>query len=486
MVRAGEAARSVSARLLSVAAVTVVVVGTTCTATAQAGAPGGTAVQWQPCGVLQCTTVTVPVDWSRPLGAKLTLGVAELPALTQPALGTVMGDSIEPDGVGSSNIAFLQQHSSFFTALLPQVHQFLNIVAVDPRGFGTSDPLSCTVPALDPSLSDLPTTPSALAQLLAHDRAVALGCSGSGDLLSHLDMVSQARDLDAVREALGIAKIRFFGQTDGALLGATYAELYPGRVAEMVLDGVADHQLPTLPRLLSVARAGEDSFDRFAAWCQATSACALYGQDVGAAFDSVVTAANQGRLGSLTGTEIQLTTSHLVLGEHTFQWALLGQAIQLGQQGDATGFLGLISANSEYADPGYTASRAAGCADYPSTPADLVAFARLSRQFPHLGGINVWSDLAATCAGWPIPATNPPHPIQVSGVPPILIVNTTHDSTTPYAWAVNLARHIDGSRLLTVNVDGHLGLDNSVCAAQDEDTYLVYGTLPAPGAVCDN
>jgi hypothetical protein len=66
----------------------------------------------------------------------------------------------------------------------------------------------------------------------------------------------------------------------------------------------------------------------------------------------------------------------------------------------------------------------------------------------------------------------------------VLIGSTTHDSTTPYPWAVNLARHIAGSRLLTVDVGGHLGLDNSPkCAANMEDTYLAEGTLP-PGAIC--
>jgi pimeloyl-ACP methyl ester carboxylesterase len=295
--------------------------------------------------------------------------------------------------------------------------------------------------------------------------------------------VSSARDLDAVRQALGVAKISYFGETDGGLLGATYAAMYPHHVAAMVLDGAADHQLPTLPRLFSAARAGEDLFDRFAAWCHSSSSCVLQGQDVGAEFDAVVAAANHGQLAGLTGQQIQVTTSHLVLGEQLIEWPLLGDAIAAALQGDPGIFLALVGL--EYADPGYTASRAAGCADFPARPSDLLALAAISKQFPHLGGLSEWSDLAAVCAGWPIPAANPPSPIRVTGAPPILIVNTTHDSTTPYPWAVRLAQSIAGSRLLTVDVSGHLGFDNSPgCAAKAEDAYLAEGTLPPPGTVC--
>jgi hypothetical protein len=41
-------------------------------------APGlaGTRVSWHSCGVrLQCTRVSVPLDWARPLGAKISLAV---------------------------------------------------------------------------------------------------------------------------------------------------------------------------------------------------------------------------------------------------------------------------------------------------------------------------------------------------------------------------------------------------------------------------
>jgi hypothetical protein len=49
---------------------------------------------------------------------------------------------------------------------------------------------------------------------------------------------------------------------------------------------------------------------------------------------------------------------------------------------------------------------------------------------PHLqGATEVWSLIR--CLGWPVPAANPPRPLDVRGVPPVLIVNSTHDASTP-------------------------------------------------------
>ncbi len=46
-----------------------------------------------------------------------------------------------------------------------------------------------------------------------------------------------ARDVDAIRAALGQQKISWYGFSYGTYFGATYATLFPNRVKRMVLDG---------------------------------------------------------------------------------------------------------------------------------------------------------------------------------------------------------------------------------------------------------
>ena len=45
---------------------------------------------------------------------------------------------------------------------------------------------------------------------------------------------------EAIRAAVGDAKLSYLGYSYGTLLGAVYAHLYPGRVRAFVLDGAVD------------------------------------------------------------------------------------------------------------------------------------------------------------------------------------------------------------------------------------------------------
>ncbi|WP_433862634.1 alpha/beta fold hydrolase [Streptomyces sp. L7] len=62
----------------------------------------------------------------------------------------------------------------------------------------------------------------------------------TGALLSHVDTVSAARDLDLLRAALGDTKLNYLGYSYGTYLGAVYADLYPGKTGRLVLDGALD------------------------------------------------------------------------------------------------------------------------------------------------------------------------------------------------------------------------------------------------------
>ncbi len=97
-----------------------------------------------------------------------------------------------------------------------------------------------------------------VAERLAAGRACVLydqrGCGASrldrldGDTL-HIDRF--VADLDALREALGVARIDLFGHSWGALLALLYAIAHPGAVARQVLVGMG----PLSPALADVATA---------------------------------------------------------------------------------------------------------------------------------------------------------------------------------------------------------------------------------------
>jgi pimeloyl-ACP methyl ester carboxylesterase len=58
-----------------------------------------------------------------------------------------------------------------------------------------------------------------------------------GTSLHHVSTAESARDLDLVRQAVGDPSLSYLGLSYGTFLGATYANLFPGNVRALVLDG---------------------------------------------------------------------------------------------------------------------------------------------------------------------------------------------------------------------------------------------------------
>ena len=62
----------------------------------------------------------------------------------------------------------------------------------------------------------------------------------AGHLLEHVSSTNTARDLELLRRGVGDPALTYQGISYGTQLGAIYANLFPGRVRAMVLDGSVD------------------------------------------------------------------------------------------------------------------------------------------------------------------------------------------------------------------------------------------------------
>jgi pimeloyl-ACP methyl ester carboxylesterase len=102
-----------------------------------------------------------------------------------------------------------------------------------------------------------------------------------------MDNVSVAKDIDAIRAALGEEQLSLYDVSYGTLTGQMYAERFPSRVRALVLDSVFDHSLSAARFLNTEAAAGEDAFGEFASWCARTSSCAVSGRDARQAYSDL-------------------------------------------------------------------------------------------------------------------------------------------------------------------------------------------------------
>jgi pimeloyl-ACP methyl ester carboxylesterase len=486
----------VKIRLLAVALVLgVVAAAPSASAAASRDTPQSAfPISWQPCpdrAEVQCGTVRVPLDWARPAGEKIALALARHRA-TDPAhrIGTLF---VNPGGPGGGGVEIATFADQIFS---PELVARFDIVGVDPRGIRGSTPVACRIPDPQPGYTLFPRTQAQFDQMVRLNRELGRGClEQTGRLLGHVDTVSVARDHEAVRIGLGERTFNWLGLSYGTQIGANYAQLFPRRIRAMVFDGALDHSALSVGLLADEIATVEDAFNRFAAWCRTAPACAMNGQDVARVYDQLVARADAspipvpGADHPVTGEDIRLNTPpYLEFKEPSpfgpSRWVQLGAAIRDTLAGDASAFA--IPRYQSPTEPAFGAL-AVACQDYAlevRTFADMQRRIQLGRYLaPHLqGGSQSW--LINRCIGWPVPPANPPHPLDVRGAPPILIVNATHDANTTYKWAHVVAGQIRGSVVVTRLGDGHTSYLVSPCTRAVVDHYLIDRVLPDPTQVC--
>ena len=70
-----------------------------------------------------------------------------------------------------------------------------------------------------------------------------------GRLLTHVSTVDTVRDLDLMRRRVGERMLNYVGTSYGTIVGAVYANVFPGRVRAMALDGVVNPIAWSRPQL---------------------------------------------------------------------------------------------------------------------------------------------------------------------------------------------------------------------------------------------
>lgn len=439
------------------------------------------ALDWRPCQEnteVECAELTVPIDWARPSKGTIEVAVARKRASEPDArIGTLV---YLPGGPGGSGVSALVGTG----VLTPEIAERFDVVSFDPRGTNRSHPVLCSADLVAAAPEVVPDAGARLAEVTAYSRRLGRDCrEHTGPLIDHVDTVSVARDMDALRAALGERELSLYGISYGTLTGQMYAEKFPRRVRAMVLDSVFDHNLSTRRFLASEARAAEDSFGEFIAWCEREPSCALHGRDVGAVFGGLYEKSVRGELHVPGDPATPLAPMDLITaavgrlyGPH---WAALAE---------------LLAALAEQDSPTAQSSPeltefplAMFCADhrfeFSSQREWATAWRAMNSAAPTIRGHFAWP-LVSTCAGWPARTGNPQHRTDIDGGPPVLLMNSRYDPATPYEWATGVARQIENSVLLTYDGWGHRVYDRSGCTLDAFHRYLIEGRTPARGTHC--
>jgi pimeloyl-ACP methyl ester carboxylesterase len=475
-------------------AVTVVLGACSGSSTASSPPEQSGALTWKPCGHMQCASLAVPLDWKQPKGQQITLALARLPARHK-ATGVLL---VNPGGPGGSGIEFMADAGQIFDS---KVQDDFDIVSWDPRGVGQSAPVACTG-NLDSFWAENrdPQTQADVDALQSRDHAFVQTCEQrSGKELPFVSSASTARDMDAIRAAMGIDRVSYYGFSYGTYLGELYAQTFPQHVQTMVLDGVVDPASSFATDTVQQAAGFDDDLNQFFAWCRTASSCAFaHGGDPAAAYDSLqrditdepIPATVQGEARTLGPGEFDIgVASALYSGQPAFED--LAKALAQAAQGRGDGLLAFADEYTERSPGGKysnetAANYAIGCIDTPG-PRTVNALAAVAAQAektaPRFGATTAWLDLP--CVDWPVAPEGSIGPIAAPGAPPILVIGTTHDPATPYAAAVSVAHELHSGSLLTFDGTGHTAYGRgSDCIDNAVDSYLQSGTPPPAGTRC--
>lgn len=302
--------------------------------------------------------------------------------------------------------------------------------------------------------------------------------------------------MDLLRAVLGDQQLHYLGYSYGTFLGATYAKLFPERVGRLVLDGAIDPSVSGLDVGTTQAIGFESALRAYMADCLAGSDCPFSGTvdgamaDLGTLLASADAAPMLAEDGLPVGADTLLTGIIAALYSQD-SWAYLTQALAEALQGDPSTALQLAdfyngrNSDGTYADNSAEAFRAYNCMDYPldSSQADQDASnALIAQQAPTIAPF--WQGVDV-CLVWPYAPTGVREKIAAAGAAPIVVVGTTNDPATPYAWSVSLADQLDSGVLVTREGEGHTGYNKgNVCVDEAVDDYLLAARVPESGLTC--
>ncbi|GGM99960.1 pimeloyl-ACP methyl ester carboxylesterase [Actinoplanes campanulatus] len=472
----------------------------------------GTA-QWRPCPEVpqdlvgrtapgmtyQCATVQVPEDWAKPdAGKKYDISMIRIRSGKQKASERIGSLLLNPGGPGGSGVdlAVYLTFGEKLGGLPTEITDRFDIVGFDPRGINRSSPVKC-IDAKDQDASFAadpdPVSQAEFDTVAALTKKIADGCTKKyGEDLSDFATEQAARDVDALRAAVGDEKLTYLGYSYGTLLGATYAQLFPQNVRALVLDGAVDPTETFTQGSEQQAKGFERAFTNFTKWCTTEpSRCPIAPDARGAVTDALAKAETSPVRGP-DGRDATAGWVFLGLISSLYTesgWADLANAIDDLRTGDATGIFELADQYAEREPDGtysnlFDANLTVNCVDNQKAPG-VAEIRRLQGEwrskYPLFGAPMAVGMLP--CAYWG--GGRDPYPAgEAKGAPPILVVGTTGDPATPYENTADLANMLGVGQVLTWEGEGHTAYPSTTCIKDAVDRYLLDLKMPPEGLRC--
>ncbi len=454
---------------------------------APAGAQSTTGqVQWESCRLpgldeeARCTTYEVYEDREARSGRKIALRIAVLPATEPDPLPDPLFILAGGPGQGASALA------GFAAGTLRELRRHREIVLLDQRGTGASNPLNCDLRVSDQDPQ------SYLGELFPVGplRTCAAALGERADLRLYTTPIAMD-DLAEVQSRLGYQRINLYGTSYGTRAAQVYMRRHPERVRAVILSGVVPmrFQMP-----LHHARNAQGALDGLLADCADESACATAYPRLSEKFAAV--------LGRLDAGPASATISQPGSGD------------EVSVQFDRDAFASILrfmmySPGTARQIPAYLEQAHAGTDFSPFASLAVVVRRSLldavslgmhlsvscAEDVPLIGEDEIEPATAGTflgdsrvrqqrraCEFWPRASLASDYNAPVrSGIPTLLIAGE-FDPVTPPWTAEQVAQGLENSRVIVVPGGAHSNTDASTCRLITR--FIAAGTIEGLDTSC--
>jgi pimeloyl-ACP methyl ester carboxylesterase len=376
-------------------------------------------------------------------------------------------------------------NASFFSRVFAKLRQHRDLVLVDLRGTGKSNPLTC------PELGE----PNA-GGFLDENILSILKVEACRDRLKTTSDLQQyttetaVDDLDEVRQALGYRKINLYGTSYGTRVAQVYMRRHPASIRSVSLKGIVP---PSMASPETHARASEDAWKTLLKRCQTDETCRKEFPSPEADLRTMLTRLQDSPVLSMPGSEdprLKIKVTPGLFGE-VFRFflyspetearglTLLRDITHTDKPGLIENVLGgrrLLSGNRLAA--GFFLS--VSCTeDVPYLPKDVAPL--VAGTF---GGDYSLRQQIDACAVWPKGKVSKDHRKPTDSLIPSLLLSGEFDPVTPPAGAEGVLHGLRNGLHVVIKNNGHPMGNAEQCVGSMIGAFIEKGDVKGLNTSC--
>lgn len=439
-------------------------------------------VELQPCGRDElptdalCGQYEVFEDRASRTGRKVALNILLLPALAAKAAPDPLFYLAGGPGAGATSYA-----GAWF---MTRLRQERDVVLVDQRGTGKSNPLQCNLYGDPKDMRGYFTD--------FYSEEALKACRSELERTANLALYTTPiamDDLDEVRAALGYDRINLYGGSYGTTAALSYLRQYPKQVRAVAVFGVAppDYKIP-----LPFAKGVQHAWERLVEDCAADAACHTAFPALRAEFDEILAKLDKAPVDVTAMNILTKQPQQLKLSRTAFTdiirmmlyfpptMSVLPLLIHQASMGNFAPLVGVAFQVITQIEGQIARGMQLSVVCAEDVPFITEQDVTRETAGTFYGETRLRAFIKA-CASWPKGTVARSFSAPVKATAPVLLVSGELDPVTPPWIAAAAARYLPNSRQVLIHYGSHYSYD---CAENLVAEFIERGTTRGLDASC--